>query len=138
MALPTNADRALEISLDGSPLPGPWRTKSGGRITAPDDRVHPGHMQGAISLGGTPGIENITVTALYDYARWHELSFQLESRVGPGHAVITELFLDQQRKVFGRGRTRTATLIGMQEPEYDAEAGNEPAALELEFSVDGP
>lgn len=138
MPVSTQADRALEIIIDGRTLPGPWRSKTGGDITAPDDKVYPGHMQSAVSLGGVGGVENVTATALYDYAKWHELSFWLETRVGPGAATITELFLDKNKHVYGRGVTRVASLIRMKRPEYNAEDGNQPAELELEFSVDGP
>ena len=138
MAVPTEADRAVAIVLDGSPLPGPWRSKSGTEITAPDDKVQPGHMQSAVSLGGAPSVGNITVTALFTYAQWQGLSRQVASRVGVGAATITELWLDKQKKVFGQGDTNTGTLVRLKKPDYDAENGNSPAVVELEFSVDGP
>jgi hypothetical protein len=138
MPVPTQADRALEVMIDGRTLPGPWRSKSGGEVTAPDDKIYPGHQESAVSVGGSPSVGNITLGAVYDYAKWHELSFWLESRVGPGAATITEIMRDKNKHAFGRPVVRTASLIRMQRPEYGAEDGATVAELELEFSVDGP
>jgi hypothetical protein len=91
-----------------------------------------------VSLGGSPSIGNFTVTALFTYAQWIDLSRRLAGRVGTGEAAITELWLDKQKKVFGQGDTNTGTLVRLKKPDYDAENGNVPAVVELEFSVDGP
>lgn len=138
MPVPTEADRALEIRIDDRLLPGPWRSKTGTEVTAPDDKVYPGHMQAAVSVGGTPALSNTTVTALFKYEVWLDLARWLRSRTGPGAATITELWLDKQRHVFGTGDTFTGSLIRSKTPDYDAENGGSPGVIELEFSLDGP
>lgn len=128
---------AAAVSLDDRTLPGPWQAFTGGRISAPDNKVFPGHMLAAETLGGTPSVENIITRAVYKLEVWHDLSDWVGSRVGVGDGTLTRLFLGRDGKVFGRGKTRIALLIGCEISDYDA-TGEDATTIELEWSVKGP
>lgn len=128
---------AVEISIDGRTIPGPWRAYEGGDVEADDVRIKPGHMLPSRSLGATPEVTEITCRREYKLDVIHVLAEWIEGRVGSGECTITRLFLDRNHVVFGRGVTRTATLTACRRPPYDAES-NDVADLELAFSPDGP
>jgi hypothetical protein len=129
---------AAEVVIDGiGTIPGPWQAVTGGGITAPDNKVNPGHMQTPEVLGGTASIDNIVVRRLYKLEEVHVLRESIEAKVGVGTGSVTRLLLDRNKKVFGRGITRNCLLIRCEVSDYDA-TSDDATTLELEFSVKGP
>lgn len=137
MATNVQSQGAADVSLDGRSLPGPWQAFTGGRVSAPDNKVKPGHMQATEALGGTAEVENIVTRRLYKLEEVHALREWIESRVGVGEGNLTRLLLGRDKKVYGRGITRVALLVGFEIADYDAES-DDATTLELEWSVKGP
>jgi hypothetical protein len=137
MSTNVQSQGAAAVVLDGRTLPGPWQALTGGAVTAPDNKIFPGHMLTPEVLGGTASLDNIITRAVYKLEVWHELSDWVESRVGVGDGTVTRLFLDRNKKVFGRGKTRVALLIRCETSDYDATA-DDATTIELEWSVKGP
>lgn len=133
---PTREDTWLtSLSIDGVDLE-VWDRWSGGEIDSDESKYRPGGMASEISLGGTRTVGNITVGRNYDYLRDHPRVPWLISRVGAGRGVLGRQPLDINGNPQGAPLTYTGTLKTVTPPDIDS-TSNDPAILELEFTLDG-
>lgn len=130
-----NYQADVRLSIDGTPVGGPLATYSGGDLSASDAKTRPGGMGKEVSTGGQSTRNDITLTVQWDdslvaQAKW------LESRCGGGRAKVSVNWLDKDRNpIPGALFTRTGTLKGVNEPDFDHE-GNAVGMLSLVVSAD--
>lgn len=124
MALTVKSHGAVEIRVDGiGVLPGPWRTFTGGALTMEPTKIKPGHMLPGEAIPNPATVEDITASANYDLAKWHELIPGLRAAMAQGARVsATRLFLDHRQRVFGRGDTYTGIITRVEPHEYDTDS----------------
>jgi hypothetical protein len=122
---------AVSLEVDGVDL-GLVDTFSGGEIDSEETRYRPGGMAPPVSLGGATTVGNVTVSVLYDLARWHAIVHWLISRVGKGQAVVRRKPTDTDGNVFGRPLTYRGVLKQVNPPEHDSESSD---AARIEFEI---
>jgi len=126
---------AVTVVVDGTDL-GTFDTFSGGEIDSEEVTYKPGGMAPRVSLGGsvTPG--NVTVSVLFDLARFQEIIHWLISRAGKGEIVVNKQPLDVDGNAFGRPLVYRGKLKQVNPPEHDSES-SDAAKIELEMTPAG-
>lgn len=120
--------------VDG--IASPFAQKSGGEVTSDATKVRDGGSLTADVIAAPPEVGDITLTRPYDPERDQPIIDVLLTRVGQWRTTITGQPLTGDMRV-ARVKPRVypgALLIGVREPEADADSGD-AATYELTFSA---
>lgn len=115
---------------------GTWAQKSGGEITSDATKVRDGGALVPDVLAAPPEVGDVTLTRPYDPDRDQDVLDRLITMVGQWRTTISGQPLTADMRV-ARTKPRVypeALLIGVREPESDADSGDS-ATLELTFAA---
>jgi hypothetical protein len=124
----------VSVTVGGRNL-GTFDGSTGGKLVGQSTKWRDGGMGPQSSHGGPPEREDMTCTRRYDFDRDHPIIGFLESMVGKAdQASISRQPLDPEGIPYGRPRTYSGTLNGVDSPETDS---NDAAigVLTLEFEL---
>lgn len=116
---------------------GYFATKAGGRVAADVARVYDGGSLRPELMSGPAQAENITVSRPYDPLRDGPMLAALRQRVGIYETDIIVQATDRSLVKIGGASPVTypkALLVGLDEPDYDAQSAD-PGMVQLEFAI---
>jgi len=116
---------------------GVWDKKSGGAVDTDIYKYKPGGMGKQVSLGGSPTIEDVTVSRLYRHERDHSEIGRLFDWAGRARCTVSQHILDLDGNVYGAPIVWVGLLKTTTPPDHDSES-TDPAMVELVISPDGP
>jgi len=125
----------VRVSVDGVDLQ-TFDKLTGGAIDSTETTYQLGGMGPRVTLGGHVTPNNVTVEALYDLGRIHQLIHWLMGRVGKGTMTVVKQPLDPDGNAYGRPITYTGRLKQVIPPEVDSETAD-AALLGLELTTAG-
>lgn len=117
----------------------PFAQKTGGEVTADATKVWDGGATKAEVIAAPPEVGDLTLTRPYDPERDQPVLDRLIPLVGQWRTTISGQPLGSDMRVARGVKPRVypeALLIGVREPESDAESGDK-ADYELTFAVSG-
>lgn len=123
-------------------LTGTWDKLDGGEVDSAETKYKPGNMGGAVSLGGSIEVGNITLSRLYDLFRDHGVPGDahgvhwLMERAGKGQCKVSRQPLDVDGHAFGDPIVYTGTLKTVTPPPVDSESAD-AAVIECEITPNG-
>lgn len=121
-------------SLDGVPIPGEFRSFSGGELTSADIKTTRGAGGPQQARGGRKTVGNVTV------AREDDGTFDLKgasARRGKGRMSVTRTPLDNDgNPLTNRSVTYTGILLAVRYGDGDNESDTDIDEFELEMSCD--
>src|SRR3972149_1689660 len=115
---------------------GVYDKKSGGAVDTDIYKYKPGGMAEQVSLGGSPNIDDITISRLYRHERDHSGLQRLINWVGRAKCTVSQHILDIDGNVFGSPIVWIGILKTVTPPDHDSES-TDPAMIELVVSPDG-
>lgn len=113
--------------------------KTGGEVTADATKVWDGGATKAEVIAAPPEVGDLTLTRPYDPERDQPILDRLIGLVGQWRTTVSGQPLGSDMRVARGVKPRVypeALLIGVREPEHDAESGDK-ADYELTFAVGG-
>lgn len=128
------AQRQFLVSVAG--VPGLFASKSGGNTTSEVNRVYNGGSLTPELMAAPAQTEDVTAGRPWDPERDAPIVARLRPLVGRGRMTVSVQPTDVDLIAIGRPTVyANALLIGVTEPEADADSGD-PARLELTFAVE--
>lgn len=129
----TSAQRQFLIKVNG--VDGYFATRRGGEVTSDASREFDGGslVPEVLTSPATPG--DLTVGRAYKAERDAAVLAELRKKVGRWRTSVNVQPTDQDLVAKGRPTVYHGILIGVSDPEADANSGD-PARLELTFAVE--
>jgi hypothetical protein len=115
---------------------GVFDKKSGGAVDTDIYKYKPGGMAEQVSLGGSPTIEDLTISRLHRHERDHAALQRYFNWAGRAKCTVSQFVLDVDGNVFGNPIVWVGVLKTVTPPDHDSES-TDPAMLELVVSPDG-
>ncbi len=123
----TARNHRVTLSVEGTPIPGPWKTFAGGGLTGEATMNSPGGMEQEESIPNTPKREPVTITREYKTSRDAGL-------FGPGGFLetakkqgltftVTKQDLDHRGQPVGPPKHYSGTANDVSEGDLDSESG---------------
>jgi hypothetical protein len=103
---------------------GTWDTWEGGNVGADSTKYRPGNMGPQMALGGSPEIDDITLTKYYDKGQDNPNDTWLANGVGGARVSVKKQPLDPDGRVYGSPYNINGTLVGYQHPEHDSNSAD--------------
>lgn len=131
------AQRQFLCTVNG--ISSPFAGKTGGEVTADATKVWDGGATKAEVIAAPPEVGDLTLTRPYDPERDQPILDRLVSLVGQWRTTVSVQPLGSDMRVARGVKPRVypeALLIGVREPELDAESGDK-ADYELTFAIGG-
>jgi hypothetical protein len=121
-------------SIDGTPIPGEFRSFSGGELTSADIKSTRGAGGPQVARGGRQTVGNVTI------GREDDGTFDVKaasSKRGKGRMVVTRTPLDNDNNPLNaRAITYTGILLAVRPGDGDNESDTDLDEFELEMSCD--
>jgi hypothetical protein len=129
------AQRQFLVKVLG--VEGTFASKSGGRTAADTSRHFDGGSKRPETMAAPAATENVTVGRIFRPVRDRAVLNRLRPLVGIWRTNVSVQDLDGNLIAVPGGLTvyTNALLVGLGDPDHDAESGD-PARLELEFSIE--
>lgn len=125
--------RQFLVKVEG--VNGFFATKTGGNVTSDSTKAYDGGSLIPDLITAPPTAENVTVTRNYDPDRDDDIMRQLLTLVGSWETTVSVTPTDADLVAVAPPRVYSnARLVGVQEPEVDANSGD-PAMFGLEFAI---
>lgn len=124
----------VTLSVDGRPI-GVFSKREGGGTDSEEAKYFPGGMEPQEALGGSPTVDNVTLTKLYRLTDAENVRF-LRGRAGKGECTCVDQQLDADGQAFGKPDVWRGKLKMVKAPDRDSNA-NDAAEIEIEISTHG-
>lgn len=130
--MPKSAQRQFLVTVGTLGL---FATKGGGNVTSELTKVYDGGKLRPDLISGPSEADNITVSRPYDPLRDAGIIASLRQQVGSYTATLSVQQTDRTlRKIGSPTVYPDALLVGLTEPEFNADSGD-AAMFELEFAI---